>query len=357
MLNPPIKSKTPKIYKTKKINNANFGLYNLNEYQVFLQLVTKIGKVDELGKYQQSVQLPLEYVLTAQEFSSQFHIEQKHAYSVLKKAVTRLMGSFITLEKPELFETWQIAVCSYAKYNHKLGNITVKFNADIMPYLAQTKGKYILYNLREISNFGSLYSTRLYELLQEFKDTGWVKKSVEQLREIFAVGEKFPAYSNFKIKTFAHAVMEINSQFDINLNFEELTSTGKPAKQKQKVTAVIFTFNPTFIRKMIDPKTGNQRNVYIKPKQKIKQLPAKTEISAQPNHQELPLNETLLLEQNTHQSSKNQQAMQPGTQLEITTPEIADAPPQKEQLLQLDIQQPELSNPAPQKKKRFFGLF
>ena len=36
------KSKTPKVYKNKKLNNANFGTYNLNDYQVFLQLVSKL---------------------------------------------------------------------------------------------------------------------------------------------------------------------------------------------------------------------------------------------------------------------------------------------------------------------------
>ena len=52
-----------------------------------------------------------------------------------------------------------------------------------MPYLAQVKEKFVLYNLKEIANFGSLYTTRLYELIQEFKETGWRLKSVDQLLE------------------------------------------------------------------------------------------------------------------------------------------------------------------------------
>ena len=50
-------SKTPKSYKNKKLNNANFGNFNLNDYQVFLHLVSKIGGVNELGKYLQPEQL------------------------------------------------------------------------------------------------------------------------------------------------------------------------------------------------------------------------------------------------------------------------------------------------------------
>lgn len=255
------KSKTPKVYKNKKLNKANFGTYNLNDYQVFLQLVSKIGGVDESGKYLQPEQLQREHTITAKEFEQLYNVE--NAYPILKKAGTKLIQSFITLEKPELFETWQIAVCQMAKYNHKEGSLTIKFNEDIMPYLAQVKKKFVLYNLKEVANFGSLYSTRLYELIQEFKDTGWLIKSVEQLREIFAVGKKFSDYFDFKKRTFAHAVEEINSQYEVDLRFEEI-------KEGRKVVTIRFEFKPTFTRRVVDPYTGKERNIYIKPRQKTK---------------------------------------------------------------------------------------
>ena len=47
-------SKTPKSYKNKKLNNANFGDFTHSDYQVFLHLVSKIGGVDSSGKYLQS---------------------------------------------------------------------------------------------------------------------------------------------------------------------------------------------------------------------------------------------------------------------------------------------------------------
>jgi hypothetical protein len=53
-----LQSKTLKTYKNKKLNTANFGDFTHGDYQVFLHLVSKIGGVDEFGKYSQSVQLP-----------------------------------------------------------------------------------------------------------------------------------------------------------------------------------------------------------------------------------------------------------------------------------------------------------
>lgn len=256
-----IKSKTKKVYKNKKLNNANFGTYNLNDYQVFLQLISKIGGVDESGNYLQPERLQREHTLTAKEFAAQFQLELDGVYTTLKKVAKKLTETSITLEKPELFETWHIALCSQSKYNHKEGSLTVKFTEEIMPYLAQVKKKFVLYNLKEVANFGSLYSTRLYELIQEFKDTGWLIKSVDQLREVFAVGKKFKMYNDFKRFTFAHAIEEINSQYEMNLRFEEL-------KEGRKVVAIRFEFKPTFTRKATNPHSGKEQNIYIKPKKK-----------------------------------------------------------------------------------------
>lgn len=256
-----IKSKTRKVYKNKKLNNANFGTYNLNDYQAFLLLISKIGGVDQSGKYLQPQDLQRNHTITAKEFSKEFNLNIDNVYTVLKRVAKRLTETSITLEKPELFVTQHIALCSQTEYNYKEGSLSVEFTPNIMPYLAQVKQKFVLYNLKEVANFGSLYTTRMYELIQEYKDTGFVVKSIAQLRDVFAVGKKFKLYADFKLRTFAHAVDEINSQYEIDLKFEEI-------KEGRKVIAIRFEFKPTFTRRAVDPYTGKERNIYIKPKAK-----------------------------------------------------------------------------------------
>lgn len=274
------KSKTPKVYKNKKLNNANFGTYNLNDYQVFLQLVSKLGKVNINGTYQQPQDLDREHTLTAKEFSQAFGVDLDSCYRVLKRAGKKLMESSITLEEPELFRTQQINICSKVTYLHKEGAIKVKFTDDIMPYLAQVKEKFVLYNLKEIANFGSLYSTRLYELIQEFKDTGKLIKSVAQLREVFATGKKFPDYNNFKRYTFAHAVDEINAQYEMNLSFKEL-------KEGRRVISIRFEFTPSHKEQSYNPATKQMVNITVKPKRKTRQDDDNTP-TVHPDQQELP---------------------------------------------------------------------
>jgi plasmid replication initiation protein len=266
-----LQSKTPKVYKNKKLNNANFGDFTHNDYQVFLHLVSKLGGVDEFGKYLQPEQLKREHILSAKEFSEVFNTDISNCYRFLYKACKKLMKTSIILEKIELNETWEINICSTAKYNKNEGRITVKFTDDIMPYLAQVRERFVLYNLKEIANFGSLYTTRLYELLQEFKETGWMLKSVKQLREAFAVGGSFKLYGDFKKYTFAHACQEINDNYDMGLRFEE-------QKEGRKVVAVKFFFKQTIVTQVTNQKTGKSTNIYSKPKtqtsakKKVKQV-------------------------------------------------------------------------------------
>jgi len=260
-----LKSKTPKIYKDNKLNQANFDNFTHNDYQVFLHLVSKIGGVDEIGKYLQPEQLKREHVLTAKEFSEVFNTDVDNSYRYLKKAIDKLMKTDIKVERPENNSIVRINICSQAEYKKREGSIIIQFTDSIMPYLSQVRQKFVLYNLKEIADFNSLYTTRLYELIQQFKDTGYLVKSLEQLREIFAVGNKFKKYNHFKNRTFDHACKEINNNYEMNLGYEEI-------KEGRKVVAVKFVFKKTKIHKVTNQRTGVEKNLYIKPKKQNKKL-------------------------------------------------------------------------------------
>jgi plasmid replication initiation protein len=128
--------KTPKIYKNKKLNTANFADFTNNDYQVFLHLISKIGGVDKYGKYLQPEQLQREHILTAKEFSEVFNVSINNCYGVLKQSVDKLMKTDIKVEQINLKGIWRINVCSMAKYHENDGYIAIEFSDRIMPYLA-----------------------------------------------------------------------------------------------------------------------------------------------------------------------------------------------------------------------------
>ena len=118
-----LQSRTHKIYKSKKLNNANFGNFTLNDHQVYLHLISKIGGVDEFGKYLQPERLQREHRLTAKEFSEVFNVSLHNCYGILKQAVDKLMKTDVKIEKPDDSGFWRINVCSMAEYNKNDGFI------------------------------------------------------------------------------------------------------------------------------------------------------------------------------------------------------------------------------------------
>lgn len=250
-------SKTPKVYKSPKLNQSNFGDFTHTDYQVYLMLLSKLGGVDKNGKYLQAEALKREHTLSAKEFGQIFKMAPQNTYVALKKAVNKLLKTDITVPEDGTTSYWRINVCSQAKYVKDEGKIEIQFTDSIMPYLKQVKERFMVYNLADISNFKSIYATRLFELLQEFKETGWMLKSLDELRHSFAVGGQYPKYANFKARTIVPACEEINKNYHMKVRFEEI-------KEGKSVTAIKFIFKPVIVLKSINENTGETKTRFTK---------------------------------------------------------------------------------------------
>jgi plasmid replication initiation protein len=258
-----LKSKTKKVYKSNKLNKANFAEFNLNDYRVYLNAIALIGGVTKQGKYLQPEDLPREYRLSAIDFSNQFNIDIKNSYRILKQATKKLMKTDITIEKPELFQTWQINVCERAVYNEKEGTIDILFTGSIMEYLKQKTKNFTLYNLKEVADLTSIYAVRLYELIQQFNTTsGVLIHTIEQWREMLGVqATEYPRYPNLKAKVFTQALEEINLKTGYHLKMTE-------EKEGRKVVRVRFDFTPDTVHSGVDLRTGEMTTRHKKARAK-----------------------------------------------------------------------------------------
>lgn len=258
-----LKSKTKKVYKSNKLNKANFADFNLNDYRVYLNAIALVGGVTAQGKYIQLENPSREYKLSALDFAQQFNIAPNNAYKILKQAVKKLMKTDITIEKPELFQTWQINVCERAVYNEKAGSIDIMFTGSIMDYLKQRTKNFTLYNLNEVADLTSIYSVRLYELMQQFNTTsGMLIHTIEQWRALFGLTTtQYPLYANLKAKVFSQAMEEINLKTGYNLIMSEI-------KEGRRVIRVQFDFSPAQVQEVMDTRTGEMTTRHRKPRAK-----------------------------------------------------------------------------------------
>ncbi len=251
--------KLAKVQKSNEMNQANFSDFSLSCYRVLLNLISQIQRHDTEGN-----QLSLPIIsrmcsLSASEYAKEFNIDVANAYGILKEATDKLMKTSFSVRMD--FGIRKINVCSQADYKSTQGRIDIEFTPNIMPHLAELGNNFTMYTLNEIAGFASIYTTRFYELLMQFKTTGELRISVADLRFKLGCTEIFSRYNNLKQKAIDHAVDEINSQWTLDIKYEEI-KTGRT------VTDLVFKFKPTFTRKAYDPVKKKMRTQLTRPRRK-----------------------------------------------------------------------------------------
>ncbi len=253
-------TKLAKVQKSNEMNQVNFSDFSLSCYRVLLNLISQLQRHDANGN-----QLALPVInrtcsLSASDYVKEFPSVANRAYEILKEATEKLLKTTFAT-KSVRGNVLKINVCSQAEYVDSDGRIDIKFTEEIMPHLAELGEKFTMYNLNEIAGFGSIYTTRLYELLMQFKTTGELKISVTDLRFKLGCSDILKQYAHLRQRAIDHAVDEINSQWTLGVKYEEI-KTGRT------VTDLIFTFKPTFTRKAYDPVKKKMRTQLTRPRRK-----------------------------------------------------------------------------------------
>ena len=159
----------------------------------------------------------------------------------------------------------KINVCSQSYYREKSGTIDIEFTPNIMPHIAGLSEKFTMFKLNDIAGLDSIYSTRLYELLMQWKTVGELELTIQELRFSLGCVNKFNLYNDFKRFAFGHAVNEINSKFDINLSFKEI-KTGR------EITDVAFKFKAIQRQEFYDVYQQQMRTKVSSFKKKTKKI-------------------------------------------------------------------------------------
>lgn len=208
-----------------EINRASWRLSAL-EQRIVLTAITRGGNVisDDLF-YEVSVG-DLEDLGTS----------RSKAYEALQDAASNLFNRFLRFnldrEKAEFMEVrWVQAV----RYKPGTGIIGVRFSKDLIPYLAELKAQYTQFGRMELIGIDSQYAMRIYGLLMQYRDTGWFKTTVEDLREILDVGTAYPRYNDFKRNVLEIAKKQINLGVRTTVSF-----TYEEIKRGRSVTMLSF---------------------------------------------------------------------------------------------------------------------
>jgi len=217
-------------YKVVKHNNiiqkARFQL-SLQEQKIILYIISKIKPDDA------------EFILqdfSIIEFCKNCGIDYDNGknYKNVKDTIKSLSDKslWVTFENgTESLMRW----INKAWINKKSGNIKIRLDDDMKPYLLQLQRDFTEYELLYTLAMRSQYSIRLYELL---KSLVYQRKpqdfDIEDLKRVL-FAENYKLYGDFKRNVLEISMREINEFSDINITYE----IEKQGRKFSKITFFI----------------------------------------------------------------------------------------------------------------------
>lgn len=186
-----------------KSNDLVMAAYKLtlNEQRLLLAAISQIDPRKPM---------PRPISITAQDFSEQYGIPLKHAYEALKEATSALYERDIKTFDGRYKSRFRWV--DRVDYLDGGGETKLFFTVHVQPYLVHLNKRFTTYELKRIADLTSTHSIRLFELLQQFRSTGFYTVSVAEFRELLELGPSYERYSNLKLKVIDPAIAELREK-------------------------------------------------------------------------------------------------------------------------------------------------
>ena len=187
-----------------------------------------------------------DYILSIPELAELAGLEKDRLYRNIKRITANLIGSVITIEKPNSRSYLQASVFCTARYEEEDECVYFKIAPDLIPYLLRLKDAgcgFTQYYLEQTTSLQSKHSLRLYELLRQFLPLKKVKEgvtsgfrriAVSDLREYLGVQDKYPKFAIFRRDVLEPAQRELAEKTDLCFEFT-------PERTRRTITSLNFT--------------------------------------------------------------------------------------------------------------------
>jgi len=214
----------PLAIQSNALIHARYEMTALQK-KVLLLLISKIQPDDVDFK---------PYRIRAKDFLEAADLKSTQIYSKLKLATEGLLSKVFYIKKPT--GVLQITILSSAEYFEGRGLMELCFDPKLKPYLLQLKEQFTIMPLKQVLSLRSVYSIRIYEMLQQFKSTGFFVTKVEDLKYKLGLENKYKSYNLFKKNVILQAQKEL-SKTDMAFTFKEV-------KEGRKVDRIHFRLIP-----------------------------------------------------------------------------------------------------------------
>ena len=116
------------------------------------------------------------------------------------------------------------------------GTIKIKLHDNLKPYLLDLRSNFTKYELINVLTLRGKYAIRLYELFKSYLWQGKWEISVEDLKSLLNVADKYKQFKEFKRSLLIPAIDEINKYTDLDITFDAI-------KKGKTVRDIYFSIN------------------------------------------------------------------------------------------------------------------
>jgi plasmid replication initiation protein len=223
-----MKKRYPVAVQSNRLIEARYTL-TVGEQKFILAIVSLI-KQDDSDFF--------DYEISIKEISEMLGIDLKHAYCELDNITDKIIerGLYIAEKKGWLKIGW----VSSCRYNREAGNISFSFDPKLKPYLLHLKSEFTKCSLSIVTQFQSIYSIRIYQLLKQYKSIGYRTFHLDDLREILGIkNNQYLLFRDFNKRILKQAKKELDKkdkagcfQCDLTFILETIREGRKIAKLK-----------------------------------------------------------------------------------------------------------------------------
>ena len=282
------------VVKANNIIEASYQL-SLNEQRLILAAISCIPKGEEVTDN-------TGYCVTRESFI-ELGINPKTASREIREACDRLFNRVITITtEAGTFKTrwvqdimkynsdWALAnpefiqeVTGSDPYAEDYILAAIRFSKSVLPFISNLSSNFTQYFLQDIAGVSSGYSIRFYELMMQFKSTGYRKIRLDDLRNMLDLNDKYPLTAVLKRWVIDTAIDELNEKSPIKITYKllktgrkfthlELKFKAKNEEKTKKIDSKRDPSSPEFFIKLSDP----QRHMFAS---KMSEMPEMSKYS------------------------------------------------------------------------------
>lgn len=174
---------------------------------------------------------PFDLEIDVSAFSAAFDIDSRLAYSEVRKISRVLQQKIIHI--PIGHDVVEVGILTKARYRSGEGRVWLRIDEDLLPHIVGLREQFTKYRIKDVYQFSSAHTWRVYELLRQYKDIGRREIEVDELKQKLGVLGRYSVLADLRKRVIDPAVDEINTTSDIFIEYDQ-------KKRGRRIVAFLF---------------------------------------------------------------------------------------------------------------------